>query len=179
MIEKGAWEQLLRKVPVKEGDFLYVPSGTIHAIGAGIMVLETQQSSDTTYRLYDFDRVDQKTGQKRELHLKQSIEVTNVPHVDPVLNRQEYQVGDAKITRFVATEFFAIYKWQLDGQADLSRQDALYTLVSVLDGQGSLIVDGQTYPLKKGMHFILPNDVKNWRLSGQMMLIASEPGKKA
>lgn len=179
MIEKGAWEQLLRKVPVKEGDFLYVPSGTIHAIGAGIMVLETQQSSDTTYRLYDFDRVDQKTGQKRELHLKQSIEVTNVPHVDPVLNRQEYQVGDAKITRFVATEFFAVYKWQLDGQADLSRQDALYTLVSVLDGQGSLIVDGQTYPLKKGMHFILPNDVKNWRLSGQMMLIASEPGKKA
>ena len=51
-------ENLLTKVPVKAGDFFYVPSGTMHAIGAGILVLETQQSSDTTYRVYDFDRKD-------------------------------------------------------------------------------------------------------------------------
>ena len=59
-IESKDWENLLTKVPVKAGDFFYVPSGTMHAIGAGILVLETQQSSDTTYRVYDFDRKDDK-----------------------------------------------------------------------------------------------------------------------
>lgn len=85
-INNGEWDKLLRRVPVKAGDFLYVPSGTIHAVGKGIMVLETQQSSDTTYRLYDWDRVDKTTGKKRELHLQQSIDTTNVPHHDPDLN---------------------------------------------------------------------------------------------
>ena len=103
LIEAGDWQHLLRRVPVKAGDFLYVPSGTVHAIGKGIMVLETQQSSDTTYRLYDFDRVDKKTGQKRELHLQQSIDVINVPHVDPKLNREVKQVAGIEVTTFVDT----------------------------------------------------------------------------
>ena len=59
-IKDGKWSKLLRYVPVKEGDFLYVPSGTVHALTKGIMVIETQQSSDVTYRLYDWDRVDKK-----------------------------------------------------------------------------------------------------------------------
>ena len=68
-IEDKNWDALLTKVPVKAGDFFYVPSGTMHAIGAGILILETQQSSDTTYRVYDFDRKDDK-GNLRELHLE-------------------------------------------------------------------------------------------------------------
>ena len=76
-IESKDWENLLTKVPVKAGDFFYVPSGTMHAIGAGIMVLETQQSSDTTYRVYDFDRKDDQ-GNLRELHLEKSIDVLNI-----------------------------------------------------------------------------------------------------
>ena len=54
MIEAKEWDDLLARVPVKAGDFFYVPSGTMHAIGSGILILETQQSSDTTYRVYDF-----------------------------------------------------------------------------------------------------------------------------
>ena len=56
MIHEGKWDELLTKVPVKPGDFFFVPSGTVHAIGAGIVILETQQNSDTTYRVYDYDR---------------------------------------------------------------------------------------------------------------------------
>ncbi|GBG94006.1 mannose-6-phosphate isomerase [Ligilactobacillus salitolerans] len=180
MIEKKQWQKLFRHVPVKPGDFLYVPSGTIHAIGKGIMVLETQQSSDTTYRLYDFDRVDQKTGQKRELHLKQSIDCTNVPFKEPEIEQKEYQVGDAQVTRFVSTKFFAVYRWDLaGGAADFERQEAPYTLVSVLDGEGQLVVDGQTYQIEKGVHFILPYAVKKWQLKGDLSIIASEPGKDA
>ncbi|MCP0885969.1 mannose-6-phosphate isomerase, class I [Ligilactobacillus sp. WILCCON 0076] len=178
-IENGKWDKLLRHVPVKPGDFLYVPSGTVHAIGKGIMVLETQQSSDTTYRLYDFDRVDAKTGKKRELHLKQSIDVINVPHVDPKLVQKTTMADDIEITRFVKTDFFTVERWRLNGgKGTIKRQDALYTLVSVIEGQGVLTVNEQQYKLKKGIHFILPFEVKEWSIEGTMDIISSNPGRK-
>ena len=180
-INHGKWDKLFRKVPVKAGEFYYVPSGTIHALGKGIMVLETQQSSDTTYRLYDFDRVDKTTGKKRELHLQQSIDVTNVPHHDPQLNITNEQVGDAQVTTFVqppVSKYFSVKRVELhDGSAEFNRE-GLYTLVSVLDGEGTLTVDGQDYPIKKGQHFILPNPVKQWRYQGNLELIVSEPGEE-
>ena len=180
MIQKGEWDKLLRKIPVHAGDFLYVPSGTVHAVGKGIMVLETQQSSDTTYRMYDFDRVDASTGKKRDLHIQQSIDCAMIPHKDPKLNQKHYQVGDVAVTQFVSTEFFAVYEWKVDGgQGTFSRGNAPYTLVSVLDGEGQIEVDGKVYDLKKGMHFILPYDVKEWTIRGKMQIIASEPGEKA
>lgn len=180
LIKEGRWNDLLRHVPVKAGDFLYVPSGTIHAIGKGVMVLETQQSSDTTYRVYDFDRIDKKSGQKRELHIKQSIDVTNVPHLDPQLDITKKQQGDAVITKFVATDFFSVYKWELpSGKAAFRRHEAPYTLVSVLDGQGKIDVAGKSYPLTKGQHFILPYGIKEWILHGKLSIIASEPGIRA
>ena len=72
---------MLQKVPVKAGDFFYVPAGTLHALGEGVLTLETQQSSDVTYRVYDFDRVDAKTGAKRDLHLADAKNVTTVPFI--------------------------------------------------------------------------------------------------
>ncbi|KRL39139.1 mannose-6-phosphate isomerase, class I [Liquorilactobacillus uvarum] len=180
MIKKGQWDKLLRRIPVKAGDFLYVPSGTIHAIGKGVMVLETQQSSDTTYRVYDFDRVDKKTGEKRKLHIKQSIDVTNVPHIDPKLDISTHKQGNAEITKYIATDFFSVYKWELPfGKASFQRGKASYTLVSVLDGQGKIIIAGESYSLTKGQHFILPFDVKEWTIEGKLSIIASEPGIKA
>ncbi|WP_311407525.1 mannose-6-phosphate isomerase, class I [Liquorilactobacillus uvarum] len=180
MIKKGQWDKLLRRIPVKAGDFLYVPSGTIHAIGKGVMVLETQQSSDTTYRVYDFDRVDKKTGEKRRLHIKQSIDVTNVPHIDPKLDISTHKQGNAEITKYIATDFFSVYKWELPfGKASFQREKAPYTLVSVLDGQGKIIIAGESYSLTKGQHFILPFDVKEWTIEGKLSIIASEPGIRA
>ena len=122
-IESKDWDHLLTKIPVKAGDFFYVPSGTMHAIGSGILILETQQSSDTTYRVYDF---------------------------------------------------FAVYKWDIAGSVNF-KKTADYSLVSVLEGIGELEVGGAVYPLEKGEHFILPNDVTEWTLSGDMQLIVSHP----
>lgn len=180
MIHDEKWDDLFTHVPVKAGDFFYVPSGTIHAIGSGVMVLETQQSSDTTYRVYDFDRVDATTGKKRDLHIQQSIDVTNVPNKVPELDIQTKMVGDAKVTTFVKTPFFSVYEWLIsDGSASFKRTVAPYTLVSVLKGEGQIKVDDKTFDLKMGMHFILPNEVKDWTITGDMQIIASEPGEKA
>lgn len=177
MIHRGDWEHLLRKVPVKTGDFVYVPSGTIHALNKGIMVLETQQSSDTTYRLYDYDRVGA-DGKKRELHLQQSIDTTTVPSHDPELNITKTTKDDATITTFVTapiSKFFSVYKIDLDGKLNQT-PTAPYTLVSVLAGAGTIEADGKSYPLKKGVHFIIPNQIKTWTFTGKMMMIVSTPG---
>lgn len=172
-IEAKNWDQLLTKVKVKAGDFFYVPSGTMHAIGSGILILETQQSSDTTYRVYDFDRKDD-AGNLRELHLEKSIDVLNIG--EPANSRPvNLQVDNLSSTLLVANDFFAVYKWELTGQADFTKT-ADYTLNSVLNGQGQLTVDGQVYPIRKGDHFILPSDVSSWKLEGQELeMIVSHP----
>jgi mannose-6-phosphate isomerase len=116
MIDNGQWSQLLNRVKIKPGDFFYVPSGTIHALCEGTLVLETQQSSDTTYRVYDFDRTD-KDGNKRELHLDKAIDVTTVPHEGRKTDPRVEAGSGAMITTFVEGEYFSVYKWDIDGQA--------------------------------------------------------------
>ena len=108
MIEKGEWNRLLRRVAIKPGDFFYVPSGTVHALCEGTLVLETQQSSDTTYRVYDYDRKDQ-YGQKRELHIEKSIDVSMVPHQDAEVQIIKTQLPNAELTTYIKEEFFSVY----------------------------------------------------------------------
>lgn len=176
-IEKKEWDKLLTKVPVKAGDFFYVPSGTMHAIGSGILILETQQSSDTTYRVYDFDRKDAK-GNLRELHLEKSIDVLNIGA--PANSRPvTVKADDLTSTLLVASDFFAVYKWEVSGKVDIEKT-AAYLLVSVLAGRGVLTVDGETYPIAKGDHFILPSDVEEWTFEGKdLEMIVSHPDRKS
>ena len=175
MIQEGRWEDLLTRVPVKKGDFFFVPSGTIHAIGKGIMILETQQSSDTTYRVYDYDRKDD-AGQTRELHIQQSIDVTIVPSNRPENAIVEEKIGDSTVVTYLKTDFFNVYEWQVNGLLSMEKA-APYTLATVITGEGELIVDEKTYPLTMGTSFILPNQIERWEIKGELKLIASEPGK--
>lgn len=176
MIDHGEWDKLLRRVKVKAGDFFYVPSGTIHAIGKGIMILETQQSSDTTYRVYDYDRIGD-DGKKRELHIQESIDVTNVPSYTPTLDFKKETIQNSVITSLVENDFFSVFEWQIDGEVSFQKESP-YTLVSVIDGKGEIsLANGNSYPLKKGIHFILPSGVNQWKITGKIKIIASNPGK--
>ncbi|MGF3104482.1 mannose-6-phosphate isomerase, class I [Rossellomorea sp. DUT-2] len=171
MIEKGEWNDLLRSIPVKPGDFFYVPSGTIHALCKETLVLETQQSSDTTYRIYDYDRTDA-DGNIRELHIDKSIEVTTIPHRNAAVEPMVEHRDGVEITKFVEAEYFTVYKWKVDGGASFT-QDKLFQLVSVLDGNGLLNVAGEVYPLTKGNHFILPATIGTFEIDGVLELIVS------
>lgn len=173
LVETGEWDELLREVPVKAGDFFYVPHGTIHAIKGGITILETQQNSDTTYRVYDYNRTD-KDGNTRELHLEDSIAVSNIPHIDPAIQQQEDRVGMSAITHYLTNEYFSVYRWQIRDQliVDLTGD---YTLVTVLDGQGMIEIDRESYPIEKAQSFIIPHGVSSVTLSGDLDMIASNP----
>lgn len=171
MISNNKWSDLLKRVKVNKGDFFYVPSGTIHALCKGTLVLETQQNSDTTYRVYDYDRVDS-NGNKRELHVDKSIAVTTVPHVE---NKPDYNIlenDNFKLTTFVSNEFFSVHKLDVFTEYN-STQNKPFELYSVIDGDGKLVSNSNEYSLNKGDNFILPNNFGEFKLIGNLQLIIS------
>lgn len=171
MIKNNKWNELLRKVKVKKGDFFYVPSGTIHALCKGTLVLETQQNSDTTYRVYDYDRVDEH-GNKRELHVEKSIAVTTVPHIEVNSVYKTIEKENFTCTTFVDNEFFSVHKLDVHGKLNATHNKP-FSLYSVLEGDGLLTVNNTTYPIRKGAHFIIPFDVKEFSIDGKIELICS------
>src|SRR5699024_11410776 len=96
---------LLRRIPIEPGDFFYLPSGTIHALCEGTLVLETQQNSDTTYRVYDYDRKDQK-GNKRDLHLEKALDVSTIPHQEMEIDMYNKTDENTEVTTFVVEEYY-------------------------------------------------------------------------
>jgi mannose-6-phosphate isomerase len=176
MMDNGQWDKLLRKVKIKPGDFFYVPSGTIHALCEGTIVLETQQSSDTTYRVYDYNRVDEK-GNKRALHLEKALDVITVPHTDTHFRPSIAKSDDATITTFIQSDYFTVQKWDIDGTAGFE-QTEYFLIVSVLHGEGELVSENRSYPLKKGDHFILPYQFGRFLIKGTLEIIASSPSQR-
>jgi mannose-6-phosphate isomerase len=166
MLNNHAFDKLLLKKEVKPGDFIYVPSGTIHAINQGILILETQQSSDTTYRIYDYDRKDDQ-GNHRELHLKKAYDVTTVPHTDQTPTPKILNYKNSTITRYVSNEFFTVERWDVKGELELKSNH--FKLLSVIDGKGFI----NDEPLAKGDHLIITGEVYDIHLSGDMSLIVS------
>ncbi|MGG4488070.1 mannose-6-phosphate isomerase, class I [Metabacillus idriensis] len=173
MVSENRWDELLRKVSIKPGDFLYVPNGTIHAIGAGTIILETQQSSDVTYRVYDYDRRDEE-GNTRELHLGKSIEVAMIPHLDADFDSVLSVNEDLRIKKLIKETYFTVYHWNLSGSVS-KVENPSYQLVSVLDGEGELRMKQGASPFKKGDHFIVPSSVKSFSLKGDARFIVSHP----
>lgn len=171
MARSGKWEQLFKKKSVKRGDFIYIPSGTLHAIGPGIILLEIQQNSDITYRVYDYDRADQ-SGKKRELHLEDSLKVISIPHHDPQ-HQQSQSIKDGLIqTRLITTQYFTVYHWRLDGISKLN-QIADFIQVNVINGEANLTIDDHQFVIKKGDNFILPATIASFTLKGFAEFIVS------
>ncbi|WP_215144761.1 mannose-6-phosphate isomerase, class I [Exiguobacterium qingdaonense] len=167
-IARGEWDTLLRRQPVQAGDFIFVPSGTIHAIGKGIVILETQQSSDTTYRVYDFDRTDDE-GNTRELHLDQAIEVTTVPDAPAIVHPTTKDVTGGTVQTLIETDEFNVYRMEVTDGFVLEPLDR-FRLVSVLNGEGTL--DGVL--LKKGDHLLVTVSDQPLVVTGKMEFIVSD-----
>ncbi|MFO7262648.1 MAG: mannose-6-phosphate isomerase [Bacillaceae bacterium G1] len=168
MVHHGQWEKLLKRIPVAKGDFFYVPAGTIHALGKGVRVLEVQQSSDTTYRLYDYDRRD-KNGKPRELHLEKALQVIRVPSPEP--SHQPLR-KNGPVTAFPTESYFQVERWNVDRDMSVVARGPFYT-VSILDGEGELHVNGLSYPFRKGDHWLIPGVLAIQRFYGTFEAVAA------
>lgn len=173
MIDEGRWDDMLNLVPIHKGDFFRIDPGTIHAIKGGTLILETQQSSDVTYRVYDYDRVGV-DGKPRELHIQQSLDVVNYDLVPPVSGRVTAPEVDG-VTELMACDNFVVKKIAVCGEKVVA-QPYPFLCVSVIEGTGSVQVESnmaQPHTLHKGSHFIAPAQSGDLTFSGDMTLIVS------
>lgn len=167
MIHEGRWTELIRRIPVKKGDFIQINPGTVHAIQGGMMILETQQNSDITYRVYDYGRLTDK--KPRQLHVEQSIDVITVPAPSAAESvRSAAELPKNALQELISCDYYRVWKLELDGELSFE-QTHPFLNVSVIEGQGT--VNGEE--LKKGDHFILPHGFGKAKLQGNMMLIMS------
>lgn len=166
MIHQNKWSQLIHTVKIRKGDFFQINPGTVHAIKAGTLILETQQSSDITYRLYDYDRLSD--GKPRELHIEKSIDVIGCPQevVIPVKNVMESE--DTIIEELVHCEFYTVKKYTIKSRFQL-QQNKAFMLVSIVEGKGTV----DNYPVQKGDHFILPYQYGECIFCGSLEAIIS------
>lgn len=143
-VNNGTITSLMNFYPTHPGDVFYIPSGTVHAIGAGNVIAEVQQSSNCTYRLYDFDRVD-KFGNKRELHLDKALAVLNT-------NKYEGQdLSDVSRDSLVCRcKYFTVSKTSVSGVVTIPAQSESFISIIAIKGSGTVTKDGQKVNIKAG-----------------------------
>ncbi len=170
MIHDRRWKDFIRVIPVKKGDFFQINPGCVHAIKTGTLILETQQSSDITYRVYDYDRLSD--GKPRQLHVEESIAVIKAPFEASTTKPQEMMIGDTWVTKLVTCDYYTVDKLEVKGSVTFT-QDKPFVNVSILEGTGFI----NDRAIQKGDHFIIPADFGDYTFSGDMMVITSSVTK--
>lgn len=161
----------LREVPVKAGDTFYIPAGTVHALRAGVLVAEIQQNSDTTYRLYDYNRPGL-DGKPRELHIEDSLNV--IAYEGSGATRK--QAADARPGEWqslAASPYFATDKGVVRGKWELSTSPASFDILIVADGTGSIGWADGSIAAKAGDSFLIPANLGAYALDGAMTVLRS------
>lgn len=161
----------LQEVPVAAGDSFYIPAGTVHALCAGVVVAEIQQNSDTTYRLYDYDRPGL-DGKLRELHIEDSLNV--IAYEGSGATRMKTDNAQANEWLTLATSpYFIVEKGIVGAPWNLQTTPESFTIVVVCDGTGSIAWDGGAQDVKAGECFLLPASLGAYTLQGSMTVLRS------
>lgn len=166
-VEQKNITSVLNMVPVKPGDSFYMPAGTVHAILDGILIAEIQQNSNTTYRVYDWDRVDSH-GKGRELHLSKAIDVINFKFSNKLFappSPKNY--GSYTRRKLSSNEFFTVEELIIDGPCNLSNPSG-FDIIMTIDGTGTISYNGGSEPVKAGETVLMPASIGNYQLEGNL-----------
>lgn len=172
MIDEGRWDDMLNLVPCHVGDFFPIEPGTVHAIQGGTLILETQQSSDVTYRVYDYDRVGD-DGKPRELHIQQSLDVVDYAAQAPASGEVTAPEVDG-VTELMECPNFVVDRVRVAGEKDVA-QPWPFLCVSVIEGSGTVCASeaGVTHEIARGTHFVAPAGCGELFFVGDMTLVTS------
>jgi mannose-6-phosphate isomerase len=162
-INKGEVTSLLRKVPVKKGDVFFIPAGTIHAIGKGIVICEIQQRSNVTYRMYDYDRIDE-SGAKRPLHVKKALDVANLK-VEELNTKPEFVLTEG-IGLLRSCPHFSAYCYSVYGSVRFKSSKISFIALICLNGSAKLLFEAGSLDAAKGDTFFLPAQDAEYELKG-------------
>lgn len=167
-ISLGSVSGTLRTVPVKAGDALYIPAGTVHAILDGILIAEIQQNSNTTYRIYDWDRVG-KDGKPRELHIKKAMDVINFSFKGEPRN-DKAENARRKILR---SGFFNIDEVDNDGKTEFNADGSTFFIIMNFDSPVTVNYAGGKTRLDKGDTVLIPACLGKYEIEGRSKLLLS------
>ena len=170
MITEKRWSDFIREIPVKKGDFFQINPGTVHAIKGGTLILESQQNSDITYRVYDYDRLSD--GKPRPLHVEKSIDVIKAPYVADAPETNPDVTVNKNMNQLVSCPYYTVWKFDVNGK-DSIVMDQSFMLVSITEGSGTI----DNTPVKKGDHFIIPAGYDKAEFEGTLEMIISAPAK--
>lgn len=174
-IENDTILDVLKKVPVHKGDVFFIEAGTIHAIGAGIMICEIQQNSNSTYRVYDFGRVG-KDGKPRELHIEKAIDVSNLkPLTSDFKPCGEWIDNKTYKSAMMATcEYFTTYVYEVKSECSVQVNEDSFASFVVVDGEGSIESADTMLSLRKGDSFFADANTGKVTIKGNCRFILSK-----
>ena len=166
-IENKTIVAILDTKKVQQGDVFFLETGTIHAIGAGIVIAEIQQTSDITYRIYDFDRVDA-NGNKRELHVDLSLEAINYETIE---SQKIYSTTENVSNEVVNCKYFTTNYIPLNDLVKISKNGNSFTVYMCVDGSFQLTGDGENFNYQKGDTVLIPAALTDFQLSGKASIL--------
>ncbi len=157
---EGTMEEILNRVPVKPGDFFFVPAGTVHAIGEGLLIAELQQSCDITYRVYDYDRRD-KDGNPRPLHTEKALLCAKV---EPYFAAPSVMLENGR-ERLCSCPYFSVER--VTGSFHKEDSGEKYMLLFFEGGNAVITLDGEKYKASAGDTFFIPAHSGTFEIEGE------------
>jgi len=158
---------ILDDVKAKSGDVFFLETGTVHAIGAGLVVAEIQQTSDITYRLYDFERKDAE-GNTRELHVELALDAINYNKVD---TQKKYETKANTSNVVVDCPYFTTNFIPLENKVEVSKSGETFTVYMCIEGTFEIEYDGFKQSYKKGDTVLVPAEINAFILNGKASIL--------
>ncbi len=175
-LNQGKLEEYLNTVPIEKGDVFFIPSGQVHAIGAGALIAEIQQNSNLTYRLYDYNRRD-KDGNLRELHIDKALDVSNMSSsskpsktTTEIRSTKEYDIEQISKCKYFQVDKINIHTAG-DITVDYNTGEESFNVLLCVDGQGILAVDKEAFVIDKGDCVFVPANSVRMKISGNMQIL--------
>ncbi len=174
-IESNTLLEVLNEVPVHPGDVFFIESGTLHAIGAGIVIAEIQQNSNTTYRIYDYGRVD-KDGRGRELHIEKALDVTKLEKPErPAKPQGETEaLNGFNRTLLASCEYFTVYRMEISDAAELTANETSFHSILCLSGEAELRYANASLSIRTGDSVFVPAGMGAYKIHGQCDLLLTK-----
>ena len=166
-INNNTLKDVLNFAEVKKGDVFFIKAGTVHAIGAGLVIAEIQQNSDTTYRVYDWGRVSN-DGKARELHIEKALEASSTDKFSGENNELTFITDSNKLTYYPVCKYFGAVKAEIDGEFSDSTENRSFHILFCSDGEGEISFNGVSEKIKAGETFVIPADTLNYKISGKI-----------
>ncbi len=175
-IKNNTVMEYLNYVDIKKGDVIDIPAGLVHTITSGLLIAEIQQNSDTTFRVYDYDRIDDK-GNKRELHIERALDVIDFSGElkNDLILGETSNIGDTEFTKYIDNDFFTVDKYTITNSYEDKSLVDRFSIITVVEGEGYIICGNEKLNIGIGETVFIPAYLGEYQICGNLSILKSIP----